>query len=69
MTQPAYKSQENVYCIAGCRQIVKSNGVSICEHITLHHKTESKTACICRRCAYNARKVQALTGHNGSWKT
>lgn len=69
MTQPAYKSRENVYCVAGCRQIVKSDGVDVCEYATLTHRTEPKTACICRRCQYNARKMQAITGQNGLWKT
>lgn len=62
---PDFKSRKNVYCVAGCRQIVRSDDIDVCGYKTLRHKTKSLIGCICRRCEYNARKMQQL---NEQWE-
>lgn len=66
---PKYPSNLNIYCAAGCGQIVKSNGVPVCTHTELEHRySAGEKSYLCRRCAYDARKRFRLTGSEGSWK-
>lgn len=72
MIQPAYLSVENTRCDArkfrgNCGQIVRSGGITICEHTTLRHKSKNKTITICRRCLNNARLMGRLIGRAGNY--
>lgn len=71
MRQPAYLSAVNIRCIANCpqSQIVKSNGVTVATHTVLTHKfSAGETAAVCRNCARDARRMEALTGPEGNWR-
>lgn len=66
MTQPAYLSAVNIKCMTkDCQQIVRSNGVTIVQHLVLHHKiSKGETGLLCRRHAGN--NIQ-FTGPEGNW--
>lgn len=67
--QPAYLSAVNIRCIGGCSQIIRSNGVTLVNHIVLHHKySPGETAMICRKCRNNYNRWEYLTGYVGNWK-
>ena len=66
MTQPAYLSAVNIKCMAkDCQQIVRSNGVTIVQHLVLNHKiSPGETGLLCSR--HSGTHYQ-FTGPEGNW--
>lgn len=70
MTQPMYKQALNIRCAAAhCSQIVKSDGVTICDHTVLGHKfSRGETIVLCRLCAKRADVTQGFVGEKNDWE-
>lgn len=67
--KPEYLEALNIHCAGGCGQIVKSNWAAVCTHTQLEHwHSRGEKVYLCRRCAYNAKTVDRLTGPKGSWR-
>ena len=64
MKEPAYKHAINIRCAAAhCSQIVKSDGVTICDHTVLGHKfSRGETIVLCRLCAKRADVTRLFLG-------
>lgn len=64
-----YLKSVNIYCAAPhCRQIVRSDGINICEHVVLNHRhIRGETIRLCRRCSNRADVTRPLINPAGLW--